>query len=66
MCGAHRRFQIVTHENPTFSLTTKVQSSVEEEGDFLSGTSSTHSRNGTSYLKGADAKIQKSLVLKLV
>lgn len=35
MCGAHRRFQIVTHENPTFSLTTKVQSSVEEEGDFL-------------------------------
>lgn len=59
MCGAHRRFQVVTHENATFSIKTQVQSSVEEEGDYLNGTSSTHSRNDISYLKGADAKIQK-------
>lgn len=47
----------MSHENPTFSIKTKVRSSIEEKGDYLNGTSPTHSRNDTSYLKGADAKI---------
>ena len=49
-------FQKKKKENLTFSIKTQVGSSVEEAGDYPSRTLSTHLRNDTSYLMGADAK----------
>lgn len=37
MCGANRRFWVVIHENPIFSIKIQVWSSVEGKGDHLSG-----------------------------